>query len=116
MEITQEKDDVNKKLSLKVWKPVFKYALQKWQIVVLILVCLSVTSFYDSMFSPLMNAAIIQGLDNMYPGTEFLEILFPFMINGQTLFSFNYITFVITMFAGILIRAINIFVLFFSIN
>src|SRR5574344_2091846 len=113
MDITQEKDDVNKKLSLKVWKPVFKYALQKWQIVVLILVCLSVTTFYDSMFSRLMNAAIIRGLDNMYPGTEFLEIVLPFMIKGRTLFSLNYITFVMTRFAVFLIRAIDILVLFF---
>jgi ATP-binding cassette subfamily B protein len=116
MDLTEEKDDVNKKFSLKVWGSVLKYTLQKWPLLIVLFITLLITTFYDNSFTPLMNKAAIDTLSGNFLGKDFLDITFGITIFGINFPSVNYIGFAAIIGVGILIRSFAIFFTFFITN
>ena len=116
IDLTEEKDDVNRKFSFAVWGGVLKYTLQKWPLLIVLFFALVITTFYDNTFTPLMNKAAIDALSANLGTTAFLDIMFRIEIFGISFPEVNYIGFAVTLFIGIVIRSINIYITFFITN
>lgn len=117
MDLTEERDDVNKKFSIKVWGRVLKYTLEKWPLLVLLFTTILITSFFDSSFTPMMNASAINSLQyNVGIVDNFLDAKFTITMLGITFGEVNYIGFAVIYAVGILVRSTTIFITFFVTN
>lgn len=96
----------------------FKYLSKKWYLIILLILLMSITSFYDASFVPSMNRALINVFDtNFYPSL-------PSVIWGLTLtlslfginISLSFEWYIITYVIMVLIRSITIFFSFYLMN
>ena len=108
-----KEESLPKKLNFGIWFKILKYALDKWYYMLGIVVSLIIISFYDSSFTPLMNASMVDSLRYHQAGTELIikcDLIFGIH------FEVNFIWFAIIMVAGILLRSVFIFINFFVTN
>jgi ATP-binding cassette, subfamily B, bacterial len=116
-----EEEALSSKVNFSSWGKIAKYAFRRpWLLLVMFLLMMVIT-FHDGSFTPLLNRAIIQSLtaiENQVGGDasliENLVIQVNFILNISLTLSFlEYILLVIT---AIIIRAIGIYLLFFTTN
>ena len=108
-----KEESLPKKLNFGIWFKILKYALDKWYYMLGIVVSLIIISFYDSSFTPLMNASMVDSLRYHQAGTELIikcDLIFGIH------FEVNFFWFAIIMVAGILLRSVFIFINFFVTN
>ncbi|MEG1222871.1 MAG: ABC transporter transmembrane domain-containing protein, partial [Bacilli bacterium] len=106
----------SKSLSIKAWFSVLKYTLKQWPLLVVLIITILITSFYDNSFTPLMNASAIAALStNKFP-MDIMTINFSLVIFETKLFDINFIGYVCLLFGGIIIRSFAIFFTFFITN
>jgi ATP-binding cassette subfamily B protein len=112
-----EEEKLPDKFNLGIWLKIGKYALRKWPLLLLIILTMLVTTYYDSSFVPTMNQGAIDALSHVTTATQDLWTTpIPVkMLFGETI-NFTYLTFVITEASMILLRSVSIFVTFFLTN
>lgn len=113
-EIYKDEDKIEK-LNLDVWKDAFRYLLPHWPLIILIVLCMIGTSFFDSSFTPAVNFALTNSSKNIAITNNIFDVILNFNILG---FKFN-ITFfatIILYISLIVFRSISIFGTFFLMN
>ena len=60
---TEEKEVNFKRLDARPFRQIFKYALKYWYLLLVAVIGLMTTSFFDASFTPLMNNALIRALE-----------------------------------------------------
>ena len=60
---TEEKEENFKRLDAKPFRQIFKYALKHWYLLIVAILSLAFTSFFDASFTPLMNNALVTALE-----------------------------------------------------
>lgn len=108
-----KEESLPKKFNLGIWFKILKYAIDKWYYMVIIVLSFTIISFYDASFTPLMNASMVESLSNHVPTQEL--IITCKLIFGIE-FKVNFVGFIITMVAGVLIRSLFIFINFYTTN
>ena len=112
-----KEEEINSKFSMAVWAKTFKYIFVKWPLLIVLIVTMMFTSFYDASFIPSMNAGLISAFDSgqFIQNTPLFDVLLHVKILGIdfTLTFANYIIFYAVM---IILRSISIFLTFFTMN
>ena len=57
-----KEEQIPDKLNVSVWLKMFKYLKARWPLVVVLILTMLTTAFYDASFTPLMNAALIKAV------------------------------------------------------
>lgn len=111
---TEEKEENFKRLDAKPFRQIFKYALKHWYLLIVAILSLAFTSFFDASFTPLMNNALVTALETQAgingPLDEF--IIHVDLIFGIA-FDVNFTMFAIIFLSLMLGRCISIFFTFF---
>jgi ATP-binding cassette subfamily B protein len=112
-----EEEKLPDKFNLGIWLKIGKYALRKWPFLLLIILTMLITTYYDSSFVPTMNQGAIDALSAVTTSTQDLWTMpIPVkMLFGETI-NFTYLSFVITEAVMIIFRSVAIFVTFFLTN
>jgi ATP-binding cassette subfamily B protein len=116
-----EEEVLSKKLNLSSWARVGKYAFRRYWLLLLMFSLMLIITFHDGSFVPLLNRAIIRSLTTIENqgilSTNLIEDLSMdvTMLFGIT-FTINYIEYILLIVSGILIRAVAIYLLFFTTN
>ncbi len=118
LDISKEENPKTKtKLNFKVWIKILKYTFKRWPLLIILLLTILITSFYDVSFIPLMNAAAINTLTGLNGNFVPLnELLFQITIFGINFPLINFYGYIIILFVAILLRSIAIFFTFFITN
>ena len=118
LDISKEENPKTKtKLNFKVWIKILKYTFKRWPLLIILLLTILITSFYDVSFIPLMNAAAINTLTELNGNFVPLnELLFQITIFGINFPLINFYGYIIILFVAILLRSIAIFFTFFITN
>lgn len=111
---SEEKELDIKKLNAKPFRQIFKYALKYWYFLLIALLGMLFTSFFDASFTPLMNNALVTSLETQAGNNLPLEqfIIHVDLIFGIS-FDLNFILFSILYFSLMLVRCLSIFITFF---
>lgn len=116
-----EEEALSKKLNFSSWGKIAKYALKRYVLLCIMLFLMLLITFHDGSFIPLLNRGIIRALTTIENqgliGSNLLtdlqiDVTFIFGIE----FSINYIEYITLIGIGILIRAVAIYLLFFTTN
>jgi ATP-binding cassette subfamily B protein len=112
-----EEEKLPSKLNLGIWLRLGKYAARHWVSILLIFVFMLLTSFYDSAFVPVMNAAAIDaasGFASVSPADPIWGVTMHLtFISGAWEMDITFLQFVIAEAAFILVRSLSIFVTFY---
>ena len=72
-----EEEKLPNRLNLKIWGKIGRYALESWPLLIVIVIMMMLTSFYDSSFVPTLNAAAIETIGNLKPsGNDLMNAVF----------------------------------------
>ena len=114
-----EESVVTNKLNFKVWIKTFKYLKSLLPIIILFVICLTYTSFYDSSYVPSSNAALIAAFNEngvlIGGNVDIWNVIFKFNILGIH-FNLYFKNYLILSSCLILIRCLMIFGQFFIMN
>ena len=79
-----EEESITNKINIGIWSKAFKYVLPKWPLLILILLTMSFTSFYDASFIPSMSAGLINAFSEstFYPNEDILTCILNVKILG----------------------------------
>ena len=112
-----EEESISNKINIGIWSKAFKYVLPKWPLLILILITMCFTSFYDASFIPSMSAGLIDAFkeSSFQPSNNILSFVLNVKILGINI-SVTFLTYVILYIVMIVLRSIAIFVTFFLTN
>lgn len=113
-EIYKDEDKIEK-LNLGVWKDAFRYLLPHWPLIILIVLCMIGTSFFDSSFTPAVNFALTNSSKNIAITNNIFDVILNFNILGFK-FNITFFTTIILYISLIVFRSISIFGTFFLMN
>lgn len=110
-----EEEKLPNRLNLKIWGKIGRYALESWPLLIVIVIMMMLTSFYDSSFVPTLNAAAIETIGNLKPsGNDLMNAVFNLrFITGVLEIKLNFIGFLFIQIGMIILRAFAIFWTFF---
>ena len=116
-----EEEALSKKLNFSSWGKIAKYALKRYVLLFIMLFLMVLITFHDGSFIPLLNRGIIRALTAIEnQGSIGSNLLMDLQIDVTLIFgiafSINYIEYIILIGIGILIRAVAIYLLFFTTN
>ncbi len=116
-----EEETLSKKLNFSSWGKIAKYALKRYGLLLIMLTLMLLITFHDGSFIPLLNRGIIRALTSLEnQGNISGNLLNDLQIDVTMLFgiefSLNYVEYIVLIAFGILIRAIAIYLLFFTTN
>jgi ATP-binding cassette subfamily B protein len=116
-----EEEALSKKLNLSSWARIAKYALKRYWLLLIMFSLMLIITFHDGSFVPLLNRAIIQSLTTIENQGNLSTNLIEDLSMNVTLifgisFTINYVEYIFLIIVGILIRAIAIYLLFFTTN
>lgn len=114
-----KEENSTKKLDLKIWFRVFKYALKRVDLFVISFIAILAVTFYDSAFIPAMNASAITlvGTPSSLMASSIWDLPFHVtFISGVFEIDMNFLTFLILQGAMIIIRSVMIFINFYITN
>jgi len=112
-ELYKEEETIEK-LNLGVWKNAFRYLLPHWKLILLIFFSMAITSFYDSSFTPSMNAGLI-GAGQLEGYKNVFDVIINVKILGNVI-TLTFEQYIITYIVMILIRSGSVFVTFYTMN
>jgi ATP-binding cassette, subfamily B, bacterial len=116
-----EEEALSKKLNFSSWARIAKYAFKRYWLLLTMLLLMIITTFHDGSFVPLLNRAIIQSLTAIEnQGNLSTNLIEDLSVNVTLLFGIsftvNYVEYIFLIIAGIMIRAVAIYLLFFTTN
>ena len=116
-----EEEALSKKLNFSSWAKIAKYAFKRYGLLFVMLTLMLLITFHDGSFIPLLNRGIIRALTAMEnQGIVGGNLLTDLQINVTMLFgiefSINYVEYIVLIGVGIFIRAVAIYLLFFTTN
>lgn len=116
-----EEEALSKKLNFSSWAKIAKYAFRRYWLLLLMFSLMLIITFHDGSFVPLLNRAIIQSLTTIENQGNLSSNLIEDLSMNVTLifgirFTVNYAQYILLIIAGILIRAVAIYLLFFTTN
>ncbi|MGA0097126.1 MAG: ABC transporter ATP-binding protein [Bacilli bacterium] len=116
-----EEEALSNKLNFSSWGKIAKYALKRWGLLIIMLVLMIFITFHDGSFIPLLNRAIIRSLtaieNQAVPGRNLIsELTMDVTLIFGIQFTINYLEYIGLIIAGIMIRAVGIYALFFTTN
>ncbi|MFZ9704455.1 MAG: ABC transporter transmembrane domain-containing protein, partial [Bacilli bacterium] len=116
-----EEEALSNKLNFSSWGKIAKYALKRWGLLILMLLLMIFITFHDGSFIPLLNRAIIRSLtaieNQAVPGRNLIsELTMDVTLIFGIQFTINYLEYIGLIIAGIMIRAVGIYALFFTTN
>ncbi len=113
-----EEETLPKKFNFRIWKRIGAYAAKHWILLLIVIISMLVTAYYDSSFVPTMNAAAIEAVGNF--GSLSLDVwsvnLHIDLISGFLEFDISFLGFIILNVVMIVVRALAIFWTFFLSN
>jgi ATP-binding cassette subfamily B protein len=112
-----QEEKLPKKLNFSVWGKISKYAFACWPILLILLLTMSITSFYDASFVPSLTKASIDAVnENVGITSDISNIVFhvQFIFNIRVDMSFP--VYISVFLIGMLLRSIAIFFTFFLTN
>ena len=108
------------KLNFSVWGKILRYATRHIWLLVLSLVATLFATFYDSSFTPVMNAAAIEIADSIGQGAYLGLSLWEIPVDMTFIFGIeahlSFVTYLILLAVFILVRSFAIFGSFYSLN
>ncbi len=108
------------KLNFSVWGKILRYATRHGWLLALSLVATLFATFYDSSFTPVMNAAAIEIADGIGQGAYLGLSLWEIPVNVTFIFGIeahlNFVTYLILLAVFIIVRSFAIFGSFYSLN
>ncbi len=110
-----EEEKLPTKYNFGVWKKMFKYTLKNWPLLIVLVLSMVVTTFYDMSFLPLMNAAAIESIP-LIPGSNLKDLIINVNLIFGISFSVNFYMYAVIFFAAIIVRSLTIFITFFTTN
>ena len=116
-----EEEALSKKLNLSSWARIAKYAFKRYWLLLIMFSLMLIITFHDGSFVPLLNRAIIQSLTAIENQGNLSTNLIGDLSMDVTLifgisFTINYVEYIVLIIVGILIRAVAIYLLFFTTN
>jgi len=116
-----EEEALSKKLNFSSWARIAKYAFKRYWLLLTMLLLMIIITFHDGSFVPLLNRAIIQSLTAIEnQGNLSTNLIEDLSVNVTLLFGIsftvNYVEYIFLIIAGIMIRAVAIYLLFFTTN
>ena len=115
-----EEEKLPEKFNPGIWLKIGKYALKEWPLLLVIVLAMLLTTFYDSAFVPVMKAGAIRAVtsfaNQVQYGNVFETNLHLIWIAGVWETDVNFLTFCILEGAFILVRSLSIFLTFFLTN
>lgn len=111
-----EEEKLPKKFNLGVWKKMFRYTLRNWPLLIVLAISMVITTFYDSSFTPLMNAAAIEAIPTIGVTGNITDMVINVKLIFGISFTTGFVGFAIIFAVSILIRSLSIFVTFFVTN
>lgn len=115
---TQE-ENLPKKLNLKIWGRILKYALKRTDLFIIAIISMIIVTFYDSSFVPAMNASAISlvGSSSILQSSSLWDLPFHVtFIKGLWEIDINFLAFLITEGVMVIIRCVAIFINFYLTN
>ena len=113
-EVFQEEDKIEK-VNIGVWKNAFKYLIPHWPLIILLVLGMAGTAFFDSSFSPSIKLALTNSASGFASTSSVFDVILNLNILGIQL-TISFFWLVILYIALILFRSICIFVTFFTMN
>ena len=113
-EVFQEEDKIEK-VNIGVWKNAFKYLIPHWPLIILLVLGMAGTAFFDSSFSPSIKLALTNSASGFASTSSVFDVILNLNILGIQ-FTISFFWLVILYIALILFRSICIFVTFFTMN
>ncbi len=112
-----EEEKVADKVNFGIWKKAFKYLLPKWPLLILIILTMCFTSFYDASFIPSMSAGLINAFqDNAFIASgNILDFILNVKIMGISL-QLSFLNYIITYIVMIILRSFAILGTFWLTN
>jgi len=116
-----EEESLSKKLNFSSWGKIAKYAFRRYGLLIVMLTLMLFITFHDGSLIPLLNRGIIRALTTLEnQGAMGDNLISELQINVSLLFgiefSTNYVGYITLIAVGIFIRAIAIYLLFFTTN
>ena len=117
-----EEEKLPEKLNLGVWVRIGRYAIRHWPFLLLLLLFMVFTTFYDSAFVPGMNKAALEAAAEIPTLRNIGELPasawdLPLDVNLLGIrFEMTYLTYTILFGTMVLIRSVSIFATFFFTN
>ncbi len=120
MENAMEEEKLPDKLNVKIWFRIGKYALEHWPYLIVILITMLLTTFYDSSFVPTMNSAAIAAVGDFATlssaSSVWEAIIKVTFIKGVWEMSMTFTEFIIVEIVMIIIRSLSIYWTFYLTN
>ncbi len=118
--MANKEESLPEKLNFGIWLRIFKYALKRVDLLVVVIVSLLFTTFYDSAFVPAMNASAITvaGSTSILTSTTSIWDL-PFhviFIKGLWEIDIDFLSFLIMQAVFVILRSLAIFANFYFTN
>jgi len=110
-----KEEQIPDKLNVSVWLKMFKYLKARWPLVVVLILTMLTTAFYDASFTPLMNAALIKSVATS-TSTDIKDLLIDVKLIFGIKFQIDFIQYSLLFVGGILVRSFTIFFTFYVTN
>ena len=110
-----KEEQIPDKLNVSVWLKMFKYLKARWPLVVVLILTMLTTAFYDASFTPLMNAALIKAVATS-TSTDIKDLLIDVKLIFGIKFQIDFIQYSLLFIGGILVRSFTIFFTFYVTN
>lgn len=110
-----KEEQIPDKLNVSVWLKMFKYLKARWPLVVVLILTMLTTAFYDASFTPLMNAALIKAVATS-TSTDIKDLLIDVKLIFGIKFQIDFIQYSLLFVGGILVRSFTIFFTFYVTN
>jgi ATP-binding cassette subfamily B protein len=115
---TIEEEKLPDKLNLRIWFKIGRYALQSWPLLIVIVITMLFTTFYDSSFIPVMNQGAIDTVKNwtLAQGGSIWEVQITVTFLFDIKVTMSFLAFTITEIVMIFVRSVSIFFTFYLTN
>lgn len=110
-----KEEQIPDKLNVSVWLKMFKYLKARRPLVVVLILTMLTTAFYDASFTPLMNAALIKAVATS-TSTDIKDLLIDVKLIFGIKFQIDFIQYSLLFVGGILVRSFTIFFTFYVTN
>jgi ATP-binding cassette subfamily B protein len=116
-----EEEALSSKLNFSSWGKIAIYAFRRYRILLMMMFFMVLITFHDGSFLPLLNRAIIQSLTTIEnEGNLSSNLIGDLRIQVNLLFGIaftvNFTQYILLIVSGILVRAVAIYLLFFTTN
>lgn len=114
-----EEEKLPDKLNLRIWFRIGRYTLEKWPLLIVIVLMMLITTFYDSAFVPMMYSGAIDAVNGL-ANTAYHGSIWAFPIDvtitSGNVIHFTFQSYMITEVVMIFLRSLSIYWTFFLTN